>query len=186
MPSAPSDQSLRNVLEDIDRRRSISKPYRVDWNTPPTSLYNICIENAFCADFWASVEGGQYDWMVVWMAVATLFYYLARSSYLAFYLLTPAPYEDAAFTYSVLSVEDQTRLMRGITSIMNQCMYRLLPSSNAFHVEHVLALQCAIRLCAQPCSHLRDSWMGCAWHWNRFRACIGQTVRVQAGCVLHI
>ncbi len=52
---------MRNVLEDIDHRRSISKPYRVDWNTPPTSLYNICIENAFCADFWASVEGGQYD-----------------------------------------------------------------------------------------------------------------------------
>ncbi|KAI1785853.1 hypothetical protein LXA43DRAFT_1065530 [Ganoderma leucocontextum] len=34
------------------------KPYRYDWTTTPTSLYNICVETAFGFDFWASrIEG---------------------------------------------------------------------------------------------------------------------------------
>ncbi|KAI0694230.1 hypothetical protein C8T65DRAFT_744428 [Cerioporus squamosus] len=61
LPSAPSDQDIRSALALIDRGGRMQKPYRYDWRSPPTALYNVCVENAFSADFWASARGGQYD-----------------------------------------------------------------------------------------------------------------------------
>ncbi|TFK83808.1 hypothetical protein K466DRAFT_567606 [Polyporus arcularius HHB13444] len=61
LPSPPSDQDIKRVLALIDRGGRLEKPYRYDWRSPPTALYNVCVENAFSADFWASARGGQYD-----------------------------------------------------------------------------------------------------------------------------
>ncbi|KAI0703514.1 hypothetical protein C8T65DRAFT_696744 [Cerioporus squamosus] len=61
LPSPPSEQDIRSALALIDHGGRLQKPYRYDWRSPPTALYNVCVENAFSADFWASARGGQYD-----------------------------------------------------------------------------------------------------------------------------
>lgn len=61
LPDPPSELEMREALQCIDRGRNLSKPYRFDWRSPPTALYNVCVENAFSADFWASARGGQYE-----------------------------------------------------------------------------------------------------------------------------
>lgn len=61
MPDVPSAEGIRKVLGRVERGESLSKPYRFDWTSAPSSVYNLCIENYFSTDFWASVEAGEYD-----------------------------------------------------------------------------------------------------------------------------
>ncbi|KAI0745550.1 hypothetical protein C8Q76DRAFT_688603 [Earliella scabrosa] len=61
LPEAPSPEEVRGLLRRVNRGESLPKPYRVDWTNTATSVYNVCVENAFCADFWASAIAGQYD-----------------------------------------------------------------------------------------------------------------------------
>ncbi|RPD53498.1 hypothetical protein L227DRAFT_567950 [Lentinus tigrinus ALCF2SS1-6] len=61
LPNAPSDEEIRRMLHHLNRGEALQKPFRVNWRDPPTSTYNVCVENAFSADFWAGVNGGQYD-----------------------------------------------------------------------------------------------------------------------------
>ncbi|KAI0706637.1 hypothetical protein C8Q76DRAFT_696813 [Earliella scabrosa] len=61
LPEAPSAEEVRELLCRVNRGASLPKPYRVDWTNTPTSVYNLCVENAFAADFWASVMAGQYN-----------------------------------------------------------------------------------------------------------------------------
>ena len=61
LPNPPSEREMREALLRIDLGEGLPKPYRFDWQSPPTTLYNMCVENAFSADFWASARGGQYD-----------------------------------------------------------------------------------------------------------------------------
>ncbi|KAI1782720.1 hypothetical protein LXA43DRAFT_1068339 [Ganoderma leucocontextum] len=57
----PSEEFRNHVLSHVNRGGIIQRPFVYDWKSPPSSLYNLCIEGAFCADFWASVESGLYD-----------------------------------------------------------------------------------------------------------------------------
>lgn len=61
LPNPPSEHQMRDALWQIEHGQVLPKPYRFDWRSPPTTLYNMCVENAFSADFWASARGGQYD-----------------------------------------------------------------------------------------------------------------------------
>ena len=56
-----------------------------DWKSPPSSLYNLCIEGAFCADFWASTKSGLNDldkispgYQERWRFIGTLRTYLTH------------------------------------------------------------------------------------------------------------
>lgn len=52
---------MHRILQSMNRGEPMQKPFRFDWRDAPTSIYNLCIENYFSSDFWASVDGGQYD-----------------------------------------------------------------------------------------------------------------------------
>ncbi|RPD52503.1 hypothetical protein L227DRAFT_568553 [Lentinus tigrinus ALCF2SS1-6] len=61
LPSAPSDEETRHMLQNLNHGEALRKPFQINWRDPPTSVYNVCVENSFSADFWAAVDGGQYD-----------------------------------------------------------------------------------------------------------------------------
>lgn len=52
---------MQHQLQSLNRGETLQKPFQVNWRDPPTSVYNVCVENSFSADFWAAVDGGQYD-----------------------------------------------------------------------------------------------------------------------------
>lgn len=63
LPEPPSEQYKAWILESINNARvlSISKPFRYDWDKPPNDSYNLCIEEAFFADFWTAVRDSVYQ-----------------------------------------------------------------------------------------------------------------------------
>ena len=61
LPDGPTPQDIRQILHMIEHGAAMQKPYRYDWTSTPTSLYNTCVENAFCSDFSATVQSGHYD-----------------------------------------------------------------------------------------------------------------------------
>ncbi|KAI1787876.1 hypothetical protein LXA43DRAFT_1064047 [Ganoderma leucocontextum] len=61
VPISPSEQFKNHVLSNVNHGGLVQKPFMYDWQSPPSSLYNLCIEGAFCVDFWGSVESGVYD-----------------------------------------------------------------------------------------------------------------------------
>lgn len=60
IPAPPSQETQSRTIEDVAEGAFLPKPFLYDWSSPPTTVYNRCIEDAFCADFWLSVMGGAY------------------------------------------------------------------------------------------------------------------------------
>ncbi|KAJ2998723.1 hypothetical protein NUW54_g7007 [Trametes sanguinea] len=60
-PPPPSKDLQGSILHNVALGRKLSKPFSYDWSSPPLTAYNLCIEEAFCADFWSSVQGGMYS-----------------------------------------------------------------------------------------------------------------------------
>ena len=56
MPDAPSDEEMQRILQDLNRGGVLRKPFQVNWRDPPTSVYNVCVENFFSTDFSKSSE----------------------------------------------------------------------------------------------------------------------------------
>ncbi|KAI0365294.1 hypothetical protein BV20DRAFT_982669 [Pilatotrama ljubarskyi] len=52
VPAPPDDVQRADVLAYVARQRAIPKPYLYDWGDTPLALYNVCVEEAFCGDFW--------------------------------------------------------------------------------------------------------------------------------------
>lgn len=60
IPAPPSQEAQSRTIEDVAEGGSLPKPFLYDWSSPPTTVYNRCIEDSFCTDFWLSVMGGAY------------------------------------------------------------------------------------------------------------------------------
>ena len=59
---APPSQEFKDlVLSTVNRGQAFGKPYVYDWASPPSALYNLCIESSFSVDFWAAAKSGLYD-----------------------------------------------------------------------------------------------------------------------------
>ena len=59
--SPPSEGFKQRVLLDVNRGIPVDKPFFYDWDSPPSTMYNLCIESFFTADFWAAADGGLYE-----------------------------------------------------------------------------------------------------------------------------
>ena len=59
--SPPSEDFKHHVILAVNQGDDIPKPFLYNWDSPPSTMYNLCIESFFTADFWAAVEGGLYD-----------------------------------------------------------------------------------------------------------------------------
>lgn len=57
----PTEEFKKHVLLTVNQGGTLEKPYVYDWDSPPSALYNLCIESSFSADFWAAAESGLYD-----------------------------------------------------------------------------------------------------------------------------
>lgn len=56
----PTEEFKERILLTINQGGAVPKPYVYDWDSAPSSLYNLCIESSFSADFWIAAEGGLY------------------------------------------------------------------------------------------------------------------------------
>ncbi len=59
-PPPPTQDQQVVILRSIAAGGTLQKPFLYDWCSHPTTDYNVCIEEAFCTDFWANVAGGTY------------------------------------------------------------------------------------------------------------------------------
>ncbi|KAH9856393.1 hypothetical protein C2E23DRAFT_882467 [Lenzites betulinus] len=59
-PSPPNHSEQTEILKRFAAGHALSKPFLYDWSSPPSTTYNECIEEAFCADFWLCVAGGAH------------------------------------------------------------------------------------------------------------------------------
>lgn len=60
LPDAPSRDAMNTSIDQINRGGFLQKPFLFDWRNPPTSTYNMCIENAFYQDLLTCVQAGKY------------------------------------------------------------------------------------------------------------------------------
>lgn len=57
----PTQQFKDHILWTVNQGGIVGKPYIYNWNSPPSALYNVCIESSFSVDFWTAAKSGLYD-----------------------------------------------------------------------------------------------------------------------------
>ncbi|KAI0323430.1 hypothetical protein GY45DRAFT_1341449 [Cubamyces sp. BRFM 1775] len=60
IPPPPGQEFQSRSLQHVASGKMLRVPFMYDWSSPPSTAYNLCVEDAFCIDFWAHVMSGEY------------------------------------------------------------------------------------------------------------------------------